>query len=190
MPRKHTFSKKNRNSGSSNPDEPELLAVGKLRRPHGVRGEILMSVWTDFPERLEPGVVVYLGDVSQPVKIQGLRGHGQGLLIAFEGYPNREAVGSLRNKVVMVRADDRPPLGGGELYIHQLIGMAVIEDKNDRTLGILTEIIETGANDVYIVRGDSGADLLLPAIDSVILEIDTDHQEIRVHLLDGLLPQS
>ena len=185
---KQSFFMQNQESGSSGSDGPDFLAVGKLRRPHGVRGEILMSVWTDFPERLEPGVVVYLGNKEQPVKIRSVRNHGQGLLVAFEGFPHREAVGELRNKVVKVLADDLPALENGEFYVHELIGMDVLEDEDDRYLGKLTGIIETGANDVYIVQGDSGPEILLPDIDSVILQIDPVNRQIRVHLLPGLLP--
>ena len=190
MPRKTKFIMQNQESGSLKSDQPEFLAVGKLRRPHGVRGEILMSVWTEFPERIEPGLTVYLGENNQPSTIRSVRTHGQGLLVSFEKYPSRELVGELRNQVVKVTTNDRPILDNGEIYIHQLIGMEVYEDEEERLLGKLTGVIETGANDVYIVRGDSGTEILLPAIDSVILGIDTGSRTIRVHLLPGLLPQT
>ncbi len=168
-------------------DEMEYIAVGQLRRPHGVRGEILMAVWTEFPERLKPGVMVYLGTGHEPVYIHSVRNHGDGLLLAFKDYHDRETVGLLRNQVVMVRTADLPPLENGDVYIHQLLGMTVLEDENDRVLGTLVEILETGANDVYIVRDQLGAEILLPAIDPVIVEIDLSNRQIRVHLLPGLI---
>jgi len=187
MSQKKSFSLNNQNSGLQEFSEPEFLAVGKLRRPHGVRGEISMSVWTGFPERLEPGVLVFVGEEYKPVNIRSVRWNRDALLIAFDEYSNREEVGLLRNKILNVRADDIPPLDEGEFYLHQLLGMEVIDDETDNSLGRITEIFETGANDVYIVRNEIGSEFLLPAIDPVILNIDVNLKRIRVHLLPGLL---
>jgi 16S rRNA processing protein RimM len=177
-------------SGSPDPGEPEFLAVGQLRRPHGVRGEILMSVWTEYPERLVPGAMVYVGDGQIPVHIRSVRWHRDDMLIAFEGYLTRETVGLFRNQILMVHAADLPPLEDGEFYLHQLIGMIVVDDQAGTILGAITEIIETGANDVYIVRNESGSEILLPAIDPVILDIDIEKRMIRVHILPGLLSEN
>lgn len=190
MPRKNSLSLRNEDSGSRTSSEPEFLAVGKLRRPHGVRGEILMTVWTEFPERLKPGVAVFVGDNHTRVRIRGVRWHRDDILISFEGFPTREEIGLLRNQVLMVRGEDLPPLEEGEVYVHQLIGMTVLDQEKEIVLGTVSEIIETGANDVYVVRDEYGSEFLLPAIDSVILAIDVHHKLIRVHLLPGLLPEN
>ena len=174
-------------SSSVTRHELEFLAVGKLRRPHGVQGEMLMEVMTDFPERLQKGVRVFLGDNHRDVVIRRCRSQDQGLLIAFEDYATPEAVAELRNTLVYVRADDRPPLPDGEYYYHQLLGLAVVTDQG-QPLGQLHEILSTGANDVYVVRPESGPEILLPAIASVILEVDLAQRQIKVHLLPGLLP--
>ncbi|MBU0510957.1 MAG: ribosome maturation factor RimM [Chloroflexi bacterium] len=190
MTQNQTFSTQDQNSsGSCSSGEPDFLVVGKLRRPHGVRGEILMSVWTDFPERLKPGVDVYVGDDHRPLSIRSVRWHRQDMLIAFDGCTDRDQAGEFRNQLVMVRDDDRPSLLEGEFYLHQLIGMRVIADENNAFLGNLVEIIETGANDVYIVHPEDGPDILLPDIDPVILDIDIEGGEIRVHLIPGLIPE-
>ena len=144
-----------------------------------------MGVQTDFPERLQPDVTVYVGEQHQPYKIHSRREHTKGLLLHFVEHDSREGIGALTNKDVFVRADDRPPLAEGEYYQHQLIGLQVMTEEG-KNLGRLAEILETGANDVYIVRGVTGKDLLLPAIDEVILEINLDGGEMRVHLLEGL----
>jgi 16S rRNA processing protein RimM len=78
-----------------------------------------------------------------------------------------------------------PPLPEGQIYQHELFGFQVIDD-NDNLLGELVEIIETGANNVYVIRDASGGELLLPAIPSVILDLDTGRRLMRVHLLEGL----
>ena len=175
-------------AGSRNQRGPAFLAVGKLHRPHGVRGEMVMSVWTDFPERLLPGVMIYVGDTHALLTIRSVRWHRNDILIAFEEYADRDEVGVLRNQIAYVRADDRPALPEGELYLHQLLGLGVIRDEDDLFLGEVEEIIETGSNDVFIVRMPDGKELLLPDIPSVVLDIDLESNEMRVHLLPGLLP--
>ena len=79
--------------GSPNFGEPEFLVVGKLRRPHGLHGDIIMTVWTDFPERLIPGMLLNIGDDHEQLKVRSLRQYRQDLLIAFEGYNDREQAG-------------------------------------------------------------------------------------------------
>ncbi len=175
--------------GSPDVGGPEFLVVGKLHRPHGLRGDMLMSVWTDFPERLTAGVRLYVGEDRTPMQVRSLRQHGKGFLVAFEGYADREQAGSLRNQLVFVKAEDVPALEEGEYYLHQLLGLRVIDDANDAVLGTVAKIIETGgANDVFLVRAEDGTELLLPDIEPVVLDIDTEGGEMRVHLLPGLLP--
>lgn len=162
------------------------MAVGKLRRPHGVHGEIIMDVLTDFPERLKPGRKMLVGDRRLPVQIRSVRGHDQALLIAFKGYDTPEQAGELRNQILYATAADQPPLEEGEYYHHQLIGLTVFDEQGN-LLGELAEIMETGANDVYVVRPESGHEILLPAIDEVILEINLEKKSMSVHLLPGLI---
>jgi 16S rRNA processing protein RimM len=173
-------------AGSPSPGEPVFLVVGKLRRPHGLRGEILLDVYTDFPERLRKNTRVYLGEEHRPVSIRSRRVHGRGLLLSFEGYDSPEEVGQLTHELVFVRVEDRPPLPEGEYYHHQLIGLQVVEE-GGRVLGALTQILENPANDVYVVQPESGPEILLPAIEPVILDVDLEKGVVLVHLLPGLL---
>ena len=166
--------------------EPTYLVVGRLRRPHGVRGEILMEVITDFPERLQDSTLVYVGEDHQELRIRSRRAQGANLVLAFDGYNSPEEAGELRNKLVFVRAADRPALPEGEYYHHQLIGLRVISDEG-QYLGTLKNILDYAANDVYVIQAEGGQEILLPAIDSVILDVDLDNGIIRVHLLPGLI---
>jgi 16S rRNA processing protein RimM len=175
-------------TGSPRPGEPEFLVVGKLGRPHGIHGEIAMSVLTDFPERIVPGMALFVGSQQTSLKLRSCRPHKRGLLVSFEGYDQREESALLTDQLVQVPTADRPPLPEGEYYHHQLLGLAVVDDTG-RDLGSLAEILETGANDVYVVRSNHGEEILLPAIDPVILQIDLDRGIIRVHLLPGLIPE-
>lgn len=145
-----------------------------------------MEVMTDFPERLHPGVVVYVGEDHSPVHIRSTRWHKAALLVAFKEYPDREAVGELRNQLVYVPLQDRPPLPEGEYYHHQLIGMQVVEDTGE-ILGKITGILETGANDILVVESQGSKEVLLPMIAEVVLDIDVEGGQMRVHLLPGLV---
>ena len=186
-PRRVSLTKLNA-AGSPLPGEPAFLAVGRLRHPHGIKGEILMEVITDFPERLEPGMQLFLeGDVA-PLKLIKRRHHSAGLLMTFEGYSTPEQVGELRNQVLYVRADDRPPLPEGEYYHHQLIHLQVITDEGEH-LGTVAEILETGASDVLVVSPDSGPEILIPVADAFIRKINLDRGEITVHLIPGILTE-
>jgi 16S rRNA processing protein RimM len=179
----NTFEKK---TGSPTPGEPEFLVVGKLRRPHGVRGELWMDVLTDFPERLRPGLTVYAGEKHQVLHIRRCRSHGSSLLVTFEEFSDPETAGALRNELVYVRAADIPYLPEGEYYHHQILGLHVVGE-NGNSLGSVIDILETGANDVCVVRRESGSEFLLPIVDSTILEIDLTKGVMRVHLLEGLI---
>ena len=165
--------------------EPVYLAVGLLRRPHGVRGDILFTILTDFPERLRPGTQVYIGDEKQPVKITRRRPHNDGILFGFEGISTPEQAAKHTGKTVFVRADDRPPLPEGEYYHHQIIGLEAF-DETGAYLGMVSEILETGANDVYVIQTPDGGELLLPALQEVVLHVDLEQKRIKVHLLPGL----
>jgi 16S rRNA processing protein RimM len=165
--------------------EPLYLVVGYLRRPHGVHGEIIMDLHTDFPDRLRAGRKLLVGEKHKPHTLEGMRSHANGVLVKFRGIDTPEEVGQFRNTWVYVKTTEVPPLPEGQIYQHELFGMTVI-DESDKALGTLTEIIVTGANDVYVVTDDAGKELLLPAIPSVILDIDAGRRLIRVHLLEGL----
>ena len=173
-------------TGSPPIGEPEYLVVGIVRRPHGVKGEMLMDVRTDFPERLKAGMTVFAGDQYQPVVLASRRPHAKGLLIRFRGVKTPEDAGLYRNTWVYVPTADRPPLPEGEYYHHQLLGLNVITDEG-RELGTIADIVETGANDVYVVRDADGNEILLPAIPPVILDVNLADRQMRVHLLDGLI---
>ncbi|MCJ7586130.1 MAG: ribosome maturation factor RimM [Anaerolineales bacterium] len=175
-----------RPAGSPSAGEPALLVVGKIRRPHGVAGEALVEIYTDFPERLAPKTLIFVGAAHQPLTIRKRRPHKDGLLLAFEDITTPEQVGLLRNLMISISAADRPPLPEGEYYHHQILGLSVV-DEDGQELGKLAEILETGANDVYVVTRDDGTELLLPAISDVLLDIDLPRKTMRVHLLPGLI---
>ena len=153
--------------------------VGRLLRPHGVQGEIRMEILTDFPERLRKGRVVYVGGERRPYQLAEVRQADKALLVRLEGIADRGAAELVRGLEVCIEGSRLPGLEEGEYYYHQLIGMQVV-DEAGRPLGVLEQILETGANDVYVVRPAEGAELLLPAIEEVILRVDVSDRRMTV----------
>lgn len=174
--------------GSPQRGGPEFLVIGKLRRPHGVKGELLMEVLTDFPERIQVGMTVYLGEQYLPVQINNIRIHVNALLVSINGYDDRESAGELRNLEVYIPSSSVYPLPDGEFYHHQIIGLQVMDD-TDTLLGYVTEILVTGANDVLIVKAENGGEYLIPVIEGVVTDIDLARNRITIHPLPGLIPE-
>ncbi len=165
--------------------ESVYLAIGFLRRPHGISGEIIMDLHTDFPERIKPGRKVYVGEKYELLTIDTVRPHGNGMLVRLRGFDSPETAGRFRNQWMYVKTTEVPALPEGQVYKYQLVGLTVTADTGE-TLGVLDEIIETGANDVYVVKKESGGEILLPAIPDVILKTDMNERVMTVHLIDGL----
>jgi 16S rRNA processing protein RimM len=188
MRRTRGYTTKANAAGSPSGGGPAFIAVGKLRHAHGVHGEILMEVYTDFPDRLQPGVNLYLGEEAEQLRLIKCRQHGKGLLMTFEGYTSPEEIGQFRNQILFVKSIDRPPLADGEYYHHQLIGLRVIT-RDGKALGNVTDILETGASDVLVVRPGSGPEILIPFVDSFIHEINLDQREITAQLIPGMLTE-
>lgn len=176
---------KTKNAPGSPDGEPVYLVVGFLRRAHGVHGELIMDLHTDFPERLRRGKKLFVGEDRRPMTLSGVRPHANGLLVQLRGVETPEEAGQFRNQWVYVKASEVPSLPEGKMYQHELLGFQVV-DENENVLGELVEILETGANDVYVIKDANGRELLLPAIPSVILELDPGRRLMRVHLLEGL----
>ncbi|PKO17309.1 MAG: 16S rRNA processing protein RimM [Chloroflexi bacterium HGW-Chloroflexi-10] len=171
------------NTGSLPKSEPVYLSVGRFGKAHGLKGEIILYLLTDFPERLRRGKILFWGEKHNPISIQAVRQHNKGLLLQFSEYNSTEEVEILRNQYLYVNAEDLPALPKGEYYHHQLIGIEVYLN-NGEQIGILTEVLETGANDVYVVHKGDGKEELFPAIKEVILSIDLDRKRMVVQPLD------
>jgi 16S rRNA processing protein RimM len=164
--------------------EPRYLAIGRVVRPHGVGGELRVAILTDYPEQLDRLTTVRIGPRAAPYKIEGMRLHKEAVLLKLEGIKDRNAADALRGALVQIPLEEAVPLEEDEFYEHQIIGMAVVE-QDGTYLGKVTEIITTGANDVFVVIGPQG-ELLLPVIEEAILEIDLDADRMTVHVMDGL----
>lgn len=161
------------------------MSLGRIVAPHGVRGEVRLLLETDFPERL-PGRTARLGESGRETRVRTARAHRGGLwLVALEGVDSREAAEALRGVELLVDATSLPPLPEGQWYRHELVGLQVRAD-DGRELGRLVDVLSTGANDVFVVRGPAG-EILLPALRSVVRSVDLDSGRMTVTLPPGLL---
>lgn len=163
---------------------PEYLNIGQILAPHGVLGEVKVSVATDFPERFAPRLVVYLGPQHLKHIVQTVRSHKHWVLLTFKGLSGREAVEGLRGLSVDVPLAKAVPLAEGQYYEHQIIGLKAWTEEG-RYLGEVTEIIVTGSNDVYVLSNE-GKELLIPALQSVVLKVDLEQERLLVRLMEGL----
>ncbi len=174
------------------PAGPRYLLLGEILRPHGIRGELRMRVLTDFPERIPTLAAVYIGvgpaspDVK-PYQVEHMRMHQAYGLLKLQGVEDRSQAELLRDLLVMVPLENAVPLEPGEFYLYQLIGLAV-ETVDGEALGTLRDVIETGANDVYVVASPAHGEVLLPATDEVIVRVDIAAGVMVVNLIEGLLP--
>ncbi len=165
--------------------QPKFLVIGEILKPWGSRGEVKVQVLTDFPKRLINLKTVYLGDDARALQVEHARLHSRFAVFKFAGYDTPESAAKLRGQAVQVPVEQAAPLRKNQFYHHQVIGLPVVSTAGE-TLGTVEEILETGANDVYIVR-DESREILIPAIEDVVKEISVERGEIVVELIEGLI---
>lgn len=176
---------KTTDTGSPKPGEPVFLSVGHLLRAHGLIGEMVLHIQTDFPERIKKGKTVYCGTEHQKLMITAVREHSRYVLVSFKGINSQETARKFTNKILYVKSNEIDPLPDGLFYHHELLGMDVFDEAGTK-LGVLTEILETGANEVFLVSSPDGKEILIPAIENVLLGVQKEEKRINVHLPEWL----
>ena len=168
------------------PDEQgEDLVLGRILRPHGVRGMLLVEGFTDIIHSLRPTMEILLGSDRVPAVVRSFRAHRARFLLRIEGCEDRDAAETWRGQDIFLSLDDAEPLPDGVYFHWQILGLTVVTEEGER-LGTVDQILETGANDVYVVHTQTGEELLLPAIESVILRTDLESKQLTVRLIPGL----
>jgi len=172
-------------------ETPQYLVIGEVLRPHGVRGEVRLRVLTENREQLLDLEYVYLADSTTDerrnlLQVERVRFNKAYALLSLEGYSSRDDAEALRSKLVMIDREQIRPLEGEQYYLFQLIGLQVVS--GDKAIGIVKEVLQTGANDVYIVDSPAHGELLLPAHEETILGIDFESRVISMSLPEGLIP--
>jgi len=170
----------------------DLIPVGKIVGAHGLKG-MIRALFFSGPT-FDPGASILIKGPSGDTKsfaVTELRPNKKMILLSLEGVESREAAEALRDHKIMARRSDLPETDPGVYYWVDLIGMDVFEE-DGRRLGRLDSIMETGSADVYVVQGDSGdkatTETLIPALESIILNVDTRTNVMTVRLPEGLEP--
>ncbi|HEX3010664.1 MAG TPA: ribosome maturation factor RimM [Syntrophomonadaceae bacterium] len=168
----------------------EMVSIGKISSTYGFEGMVKVLPLTDFPERfnsLQKIKISRSGNI-QELAVEKVVPYKNIFLLKLAGIDNKEKAAEYRGSLLMVGEDEVFPLPEGYFYHFQLIGMQVY-DQEKGLLGQLKEIIETGANDVYVVQGEKYGEILIPAIKKVILDVDTAQNKMQVKLLPGLIEE-
>ncbi len=161
-----------------------FLLIGKVAKPHGLRGQVKVHSYAASDESFFAGRKVYLhqGEEMKGLLISEVKIQAHSVLLHFQGLDNRQQAEALCGYSLYIEEKDLQTLPEGEYYWYQLIGCRVTNDQG-RFLGILEEIFSTSAHDVWVIR-DEGGELLLPAVEDFVISVDLPQKEIRVRDLD------
>lgn len=166
----------------------KLLKVGVISSTHGLKGEVKVFPTTDDVKRFRQlkEVLLNAGDEKTVLQIEQVKFFKQFVILKFKGIDDIEDVQKYKGKDLLVTRENAVKLKKDEYFIADLIGVGVISDDNSLR-GILKDVIQTGANDVYVIDLEDGRQLLLPAIKECVLMVDLDENIMKIHVLDGLL---
>ncbi len=168
--------------------------VGSIIKPHGVHGEFKVFSTTEDNARFKKlkDVIIRKGDKEFNAEVVSAKASDTDVILKIKGYDTPESIEPLRRADIFVTRENAIELEEGEYFVADLLGLKVYYDKNDdgdysTYLGELTDVLQTGANDVYVVTDESGKDILIPVIDDCIKKVDIVEEYAHVHLLPGLL---
>ncbi|MEX0788701.1 MAG: ribosome maturation factor RimM [Anaerolineales bacterium] len=164
-----------------------FLVVGRIVRPHGLRGLVIVETPMDLLGRLPSQAVLYLGADHQPAKVESLQIHQGRVLMGLEGCASREGAEALRETVVSVLESDLAPLASGEHYREDVVGLAV-KTEDGEMVGRIERILPSAAHDLFEVRQADGSSFLLPASEAFVLALDPEAGTVTVRLIPGLRP--
>lgn len=165
-----------------------LITIGKVLKPHGVKGELKIEPHTDHPDRFKKLSRVFLvsprGEQKE-CRVKAVRYQDQAPLVLLEGYDAPETAKGFNGWLVQIPEEEAVPLPEGSYYWFELVGMEV-ESETGEKLGAITDIFQTGSNDVYVVRSGR-REIYLPATKEVVRQVDRKAKRMVIHVLDGLL---
>ena len=166
----------------------ELLQVGVITSTHGVRGEVKVYPTTDDATRFKQlkHVLLDTGKETLPLEIQGVKFFKQLVILKFKGIDNINDIEKYKRCPILVERCDAVELEEDEYFIADMIGMAV-ETEEGKEFGTLKDVIETGANDVYVIDSIEHGEVLVPAIKECILNVNIEECRMKIHLMDGLV---
>lgn len=165
----------------------QFLQVGVISSTHGIRGEVKVFPTTDDPARFKKLKKVFLetGKEQKELEIQSVKFFKQFVILKFKGIDNINDVVGYKGRSLMVSRKNAVSLEVNEYYIADLIGMEVFTEEG--RFGILKDVMETGANEVYIIDSDLHGEVLVPAIRQCVLEVDVENSRMKIALMEGLI---
>lgn len=171
-------------------DMEDFFQVGIITTTHGVRGEVKVYPTTDDPMRFKrlKEVILDTGKEQLTLEIEGVRFFKQLVILKFKGLDNINDVEKYRKASLLVPRRNAVRLKKDEYFVADLIGLEALDEEGAR-VGVLKDVLETGANDVYVIAMEDGRELLLPAIKQCVLEVNVEEGFLRIHILEGLLDE-
>lgn len=165
----------------------QFLQVGIITSTHGIRGEVKVFPTTDDAARFKKlkKVLLDTGKERLELEIQSVKFFKQFVIVKFKGIDNINDIERYKGKSLLVPRENAVPLKKDEYYIGDLIGMEVFTEEG--RFGVLKDVMETGANEVYIVDSDEHGEVLIPAIRQCILDVDVEGKRMKIRLMDGLI---
>lgn len=164
----------------------QFLEIGQIVSTHGIKGEVRFNPWCDSPEFIKKFKVLYFDNKGEkPVKLISSRPHGNIVILKLEGIDSVEAAQKLRNKTLFMNRSDAK-LNNGDWFIQDLIGCTVYDtDNNNIIYGELTDVAQTGANDIWYIE-KNGKEYIIPAIKDVVINVDVENSRIFIRPIKGI----
>lgn len=166
------------------------LKVGKIVNTHSLKGEVKVISSTDFEEeRFKKGSKLLITRGNQLIRevvVESYRNHKNFLLVKFEDIDSVEEAEKLKNLQIKIDSTEVGELEENEFYFHEIIGCQVF-DENDRNLGEIIDILTPGANDVWVIKGENGKEILIPYIEDVVKKIDITNKKVNIEVMEGLI---
>ena len=162
----------------------QYLEAGKIVTTHGIKGEVKIMPYTDYPELLCEFDRLFLGKNHEEINVERSRVFKNMVIAKLEGYDTPEAAEKLRNKILYMHRDDLE-LDEDTYFIQDLIGIEVYDADSGFVYGKITDVMQTGANDVYVIQGND-REYLIPAIPEVVITTDIDENTMTIRPLEGL----
>lgn len=166
----------------------DMLRVGVISSTHGVKGEVKVFPTTDDAARFKQlkEVTLDTGKEQIPLEIEHVKFFKNMVILKFKGYDNINDIEKYKSRDLLIPRGEAVKLGPDEYFITDLIGLKVVTDQGE-SLGIMKDVLETGANDVYVVELENKKELLVPAIGDCILDVNLEEGTMKIHLLEGLM---
>lgn len=165
----------------------DYIEIGKIINTHGVRGHVKVMPFTDYPERFRKMKHIFLQKRNGELKeygIEEVKYVKNTILLKLQGVNDMDQAQLLKDTVLVVERKDAVKLPKDTYYIFDLLGCSVYEDQE--CLGVVTDVLQTGSNDVYVVKDENEKELLIPALGWVVLSVDIAQKKIQVQLPKGL----